>query len=58
MDSTVYVDIRAPYLEEVAGKPYLINYTPLIFSKYDGMTGNAKEHISWSVDTLATHSHD
>ena len=30
------------YPEEMAGKPYLVNYTPLIFLKYDGMIGNAK----------------
>ena len=58
MESTAYVDTRPPYFEEIDGKPYPINYTPLIFPKYDGMTGNAREHIRKYVDALTTHSHD
>jgi len=42
----------------MAGKPYLVNYTTLIFLKYDGMIGNAKEHIRRYVDALMTHSND
>ena len=58
MDSTIYVDTRPSYPKEVVGKPYPVNYTPPIFPKYDGMTGNATEHIRWYVYALATHSHD
>ena len=42
----------------MARKPYLANYTPLIFPKYDGMIWNAKEHIRKYVDALTTHSHN
>ena len=37
VESTVYIDTRHPYSKEVAGKPYIANYTPPIFPKYDGM---------------------
>ena len=56
--STVYIDTRPPYSEEVVGKPYPTNYTPPIFPKYDGMAGNAREHIKWYVDALMAHSYD
>lgn len=49
---------RPPFLEEMARKPYLANYTPFIFPKYDGMIGNAKEHTKRYVDALAAHSHN
>ena len=58
MGSAVYVDTRPPYPEEIVGKPYLVNYTPPIFPKYDGMIGNAREHIRRYVDALTAHSHD
>ena len=44
VESTIYVDIRPPYFEEVARKPYPVNYTPII-PKYDGIIGNAREQI-------------
>ena len=58
MESAVYVDTRPPYPEEIAGKPYLANYTPPLFPKYDGITRNVKEHIRQYVDVLTAHSHD
>ena len=58
MESVVYVDIWPPYREEIVGKPYHANYTPPIFPKYDGITGNTREHIKQYVDALTTHSHD
>ena len=58
LESIVYVDTRPSYPEEVARKPYPVNYTPLIFPKYDDMTGNAREHIRWYMNALTTHSHD
>ena len=58
MESVVYVDTRPSYLEEIVWKPYLANYTPPIFLKYDGITGNTREHIRWYVDALIAHSHD
>lgn len=42
----------------MARKPYLANYTPPIFPKYDDMIGNAKEHIRRYVDALTAHFHD
>ena len=45
VESAIYIDTMPPYSEEVASKPYPTNYTPPIFPKYDGMAGNAKEHI-------------
>ena len=57
-ESDVYIDTKLPYSKEVVGKPYPANYTPPIFSKYDGMVGNAKEHIRWYVDALMAHSYD
>ena len=57
IESTVYVDTRPPYSEEAFGKPYPINYTPLIFPKYDGITGNAREHIRWYVNAPMAHFH-
>ena len=58
MESAVYVDTRSPYPEEIAGKPYPTNYKPPIFPKYDGIIGNAREHIKRYVDALTNHSHD
>ena len=58
MESAVYVDTRPFYIEEIAGKPYPTNYTPFIFPKYDGIIGNAIEHIRWYVDALTAHFHD
>nr|POF27167.1 hypothetical protein CFP56_08538 [Quercus suber] len=45
MESSIYPNTRPPYLEEIAGKPYYANYTSPILPKYDGITGNAREHI-------------
>nr|POE76691.1 hypothetical protein CFP56_75050 [Quercus suber]POE79297.1 hypothetical protein CFP56_15238 [Quercus suber] len=42
----------------MARKPYLANYTPPIFPKYDGKVRNAKEHIRRYVNALTAHSHD
>nr|POF03727.1 hypothetical protein CFP56_06646 [Quercus suber] len=56
--STVYINTRPPYPEEVAGRLYPVNYTPPIFPKYDVMAGNARVHIKRCVDALMTHSHD
>ena len=39
-------------------KPYPANYTPPISPKYDGMVGNAREHIRRYMDALIAHSHD
>nr|POE84877.1 hypothetical protein CFP56_61282 [Quercus suber] len=50
--------MRPPYPEEMASKPYPANYTPPIFPKYDGMIGNAKEHIRRYVDALTAHSYN
>ena len=58
MESSTYIDIRPPYLEEMARKPYPANYTPAIFPKYNGMIGNARKHIKRYVDALTAHSHD
>jgi len=56
--SSAYIDTRPPYLEEMARKPYPTNYMPPIFPKYDGMIGNARDHIRRYVDALTTQSHD
>nr|POF19376.1 hypothetical protein CFP56_57180 [Quercus suber] len=56
--SLAYIDTRPPNPEEMAGRPYPVNYTPSIFPKYDGLAGNAKEHIKRYVDGLTAHSHD
>ena len=56
--STFYVNTRPPYSKEVARKPYPVNYTPPIFPKYDGIAGNAREHIRRYVDALTAHSYD
>ena len=58
MESVVYVDTRPPYPEKIAGKPYPANYTPPIFLKYDGITGNSREHIRRYVHALMAHSYD
>lgn len=50
--------MRPLYLEEMAKKPYLANYNPHIFLKYDSMIRNAREHIRRYVDALMAHSHD
>ena len=39
-ESTIYIDTRPFYSEEVVSKPYPANYTPSIFPKCDGMAGN------------------
>lgn len=57
-ESSVYIDTRPSYPEEVAKKPYPANFTSLIFLKYDGVAGNAKEHIQRYVDSLTAHFHD
>nr|POE70714.1 hypothetical protein CFP56_49104 [Quercus suber] len=44
-ESFAYINTRPPYPEKMARKPYSTNYTPFIFPKYDGMMGNASEHI-------------
>ena len=56
--SHIYIDMRSPYPEEMAMKPYPTNYTPPIFPKYDGMVGNAREHIKRYMDALTAHSYD
>ena len=58
MESAVYVDTRPPYPEKIVGKPYPANYTPPVFPKYDGIIGNAREHIRLYVDALTAHSLD
>ena len=58
MESAVYVGTRPPYPKEIAGKPYPANYKPPIFPKYDGITGNTREHIRRYVDMLTTHFYD
>lgn len=57
VESSTYIDTRPPYPEEMARKPYPTNYTPPIFPKYDGVVGNAREHIKMYVDALTAHSH-
>ena len=39
-------------------KSYPTNYAPPIFPKYDGMIGNAREHIRRYVDALTAHFND
>lgn len=56
-ESSAYIDTR-PYYKEMARKPYLSNYTPLIFPKYDGMIGHVKEHIMRYIDALTAYSHN
>lgn len=56
--SFVYIDTRPPYHEEMARNPYLANYTPPIFHKYDGTNRNAREHIKRYVDALIAYSRD
>ena len=58
MENAVYVDTRPPYPEKRVGKPYPANYTPPVFPKYDGIIGNAREHIRLYVDALTAHSLD
>ena len=58
MESVVYVNTRPLYPEEIVGKPYPANYTPHIFLKYDGIIGNAREHIRRFIDVPIAHSHD
>ena len=58
VESFAYIDTRPPYPEEMARKPYCASYTPLIFLKYNGMIGNAIEHIRRYMDALTAHSHD
>ena len=53
-----YVDVRSPYPEVVARKPYPANYISPMFLKYDRRTSNAKEHVRCFVDTLTAHTHD
>jgi|UniRef100_A0A2N9HXP2 hypothetical protein len=54
----MYTDVRPPYPEAVARKPYPDNYVSLVFPRYDGKIGNAKEHIRRFVDAVIAHSHD
>ena len=58
LESAIYIDTRPLYLEEIARRPYLANYTFPIFSKYDGIAGNVREHIRWYMDALTAHSLD
>ena len=58
MENVVYVDTRPPYSEKIVGKPYPANYTLLVFPKYDGIIGNAREHIRLYIDALTAHSQD
>ena len=55
--SFAYIDTRPPYPKEMARKPYPTNYTPPIFPKYDGMVGNAREHIKRYIYALIVYSH-
>ena len=54
----MYTDVRPPYPEAVARKPYPDNYVSFVFPRYDGKIGNAKEHIRRFVDAVIAHSHD
>ena len=56
--SSAYIGTRPPYPEDMARKTYPANHTPPISSKYDGVVGNAKEHIRRYLDALIAHSHD
>nr|POE54710.1 hypothetical protein CFP56_27787 [Quercus suber]POF20750.1 hypothetical protein CFP56_65278 [Quercus suber] len=58
LKSSTYIDTWPHYPEEVTRKPYPTNYTSLIFPKYDGMIGNAREHIRRYVDALTSNSND
>ena len=58
LESAVFVDTKSFYPEEITRRPYPAKYTPPIFPKYDGMIGNAREHIKKYVDVLTAHSHD
>lgn len=58
MESSAYIDTRPSYPKEMARRSYLVNYTPPIFPKYDGLARNAREHIRRYVDTLIAHSHN
>ena len=57
-DSFAYINMRSPYPEEMARKPYCASYTPPIFPNYNDMIGNAREHIRRYMDALTAHSHD
>ena len=56
--SPAYIDTRPPYPKKIARKSYPTNYTTPIFPKYDGMAGNAKQHIIRYVDVVTAHSHN
>ena len=56
--SSAYIDIRPFHPKEMARRSYPTNCTPSIFPKYDGLVGNAREHIRRYVDALTAHSHD
>lgn len=58
VESSAYIDTRPLYPKEMAKKPYPTNYTPSIFPKYDGVVGNATEHIRRYMDALTAHSYD
>nr|POF01938.1 hypothetical protein CFP56_06391 [Quercus suber] len=58
VENTVYIDTKPPYSKEISSKPYLANYTPPTFPKYDGMAGNARKHIRRYIDALTAHSYD
>ena len=58
MESTAYVDTKPSYPKEIVGKPCLVNYTPPIFPRYDGMTGNAREHIERYINAPTARFHD
>lgn len=57
-ESSTYIDTRPPHLEEMARKPYPTNYIAPISPKYDGMVGDAREHIRRYVGALIARSHN
>jgi hypothetical protein len=58
IEDSPYVDVRPLYPEVVAQKPYPANYISPMFPKYDGRTGNTKEHVRRFVDALTVHAHN
>lgn len=48
------LDIHPKYPQELALAPCLAKYKPPLFEKYDGVEGNAREHVTRYIDALGT----
>lgn len=42
--SSIYLDLKTPYVAEVAAKPYPVGYITSQFQKFNGRRGNKWEH--------------